>query len=233
MAHWLELEVTKELAGKDRTLVMGAEMFETDNQLLLDEYFSGRISQSNFEKEARLWDNYKTDYKHLLEFARQQKIRFVATNIPRRYASIVSRQGFKGLDSLSAETKSYMPPLPVDYDPELPGYKNMRELMGAHSEMGVTVNPEFFPQAQAIKDATMAYFILKNLPTGQRFLHFNGAYHSNNFEGIVWYLKKARPDLNILTINTVEQDDPETLTRENRHTADYIIAVPSDMTKTF
>ena len=42
IAHWLELEVTKSLfAEKANNLVLGAEMFEADNQLLLDEYLKG------------------------------------------------------------------------------------------------------------------------------------------------------------------------------------------------
>ena len=47
IAHWLELEVTKSIfdsAGKN--LVIAAEMFEADNQLLLDEYFAGIIKVS-------------------------------------------------------------------------------------------------------------------------------------------------------------------------------------------
>ncbi|HPF52992.1 MAG TPA: ChaN family lipoprotein, partial [Draconibacterium sp.] len=77
ISHWLELELTKDLfASKGENLVLGAEMFERDNQLILDEYMSGEISQRNFEDEARLWPNYKTDYKPLVEFAKENKIRF-------------------------------------------------------------------------------------------------------------------------------------------------------------
>ena len=38
-------------------------------------------------------------------------------------------------------------------------------------------------EAQAMKDATMAHFILKNWEPGKTFLHFNGSYHSDNFQG--------------------------------------------------
>ena len=70
IGHWLQLEITQELfAIKGQNLVLGAEMFEADNQLLIDEYFNEDIKESNFEQEARLWKNYKTDYKPLLEFA--------------------------------------------------------------------------------------------------------------------------------------------------------------------
>jgi len=86
ISHWLQLELTKDLYDlKKDKLVLGAEMFESDNQVILDEYLSGKILQSSFESEARLWSNYKTDYKPLVEFARINKLKFVASNIPRRY----------------------------------------------------------------------------------------------------------------------------------------------------
>ncbi|MCB0805702.1 MAG: ChaN family lipoprotein [Bacteroidales bacterium] len=229
ISHWLQYGLTKDIfEQKGSNLVLGAEMFESDNQLLLDEYLSGSIRDKNFEEEARLWKNYKTDYKPLVEFARENKLNFVATNIPRRYASVVYKKGFEGLDSLSGEAKKYIAPLPVQYDPDLKGYKDM---LAGMEEMGGHANPNL-PKAQAIKDATMAYFILQNWKAGQTFIHFNGTYHSNNFEGIVWYLKQAKPDLNILTIASVEQDSVDELEEANANLADYILCIPKDMTKT-
>ena len=230
ISHWFELEITKSLYDvKKSDLVLGAEMFESDNQLLVDEYLNGTIKTKNFEAEAKLWPNYSTDYKPLLEFAKENDLRFIATNIPRRYAALVNKKGFEGLDSLSSEAKKLIAPLPVNYDPEVNCYKSMIEMMGG---MGghVTAN---IPKAQAIKDATMAYFILQNWEKGKLFLHYDGSYHSDNHEGIVWWLKQANPNLNILTITTVEQDTIQPLSDDFKNTADYIIAVPSDMTKTY
>jgi len=231
ISHWMQLELTKDLYDeKGDQLVLGAEMFESDNQLLLDEYLGGTIKQGSFEKEARLWNNYKTDYKPLVEFARDNNLPFIATNIPRRYASIVHSSGFEGLDELSDEAKALFAPLPVAYDPELKGYKAMIEMMAG---MGSGHANENLPKAQAIKDATMAHFILENWKTGQLFIHYNGTYHSNDFEGIVWYLKAAKPLLKILTIASVEQDTISPLKEENVGIADYILCVPTDMTKTY
>ncbi len=229
IAHWLQLELTKDLYElKDSNLVLGAEMFESDNQLILDEYFSGLISQMRFEAEVRLWNNYKTDYKPLVEFARKNELRFVATNIPRRYASLVNSKGFEGLEELSDEAKAFLPPLPVLYDPELPAYKNMLNMEG----MGSHVN-ENFPKAQAIKDATMAHFILENWSPEKQLIHYHGAYHSDNFESIYWYLKQHNPGLNIVTLTTVSQTDISELTEENSGKADFTICVDEDMTTTY
>ncbi|MFZ4414250.1 MAG: ChaN family lipoprotein, partial [Bacteroidales bacterium] len=88
------------------------------------------------------------------------------------------------------------------------------------------------PKAQAAKDVTMAYFILKNRSKGKVFLHYNGSYHSDDFEGIVWYLKEAKPKLKILTITSVEQSEMNTLDKENLNKADYILCIPETMCKT-
>ena len=229
ISHWLQLELTMALYGnKAENLVMGLEMFEADDQLIIDEYFSGLIAERNFRSEARLWNNYDTDIRPLLEFARENDLAFIATNIPRRYAALVNREGFEGLERLSPEALRFVAPLPVAYNPDLPGYKAMLEMTGmpAHAN-------ENFPKAQAIKDATMAHFIMKNFAPGNLFIHFHGTYHSNNYEGIVWYINQADPDLRLMTISTVEQDQVDNLNEEYLNQADYIIAVPATMTKTY
>ena len=225
IAHWLQLSVTKDLFEK-RKLTLGAEMFERDNQQALDYYLQGKINAKGLDSLARLWKNYPTDYAPLVNFAKENNIPFTATNIPRKYASLVSKKGFTGLDSLMAIEKSWMAPLPMAYDPELPGYKNMIAMMGGHGG-------ENLPKAQASKDATMAHFIVTTQVPGSLFIHYNGSYHSENYEGIGWYLAKTNPLLKIKTITTVSQKNIQNLALENLNKAHYIICVDSDMTNTY
>ena len=232
IAHWLEYEVTADIyASAGTRLVLGAEMFEADNQLLLDEYLSRRYEADKFEAEVKLWKNYRTDYKPLVEFARENRLPFIATNIPRRYASMVSRDGFEVLDSLSSEALLYIAPLPISYDPELKCYKDM---MSMHGMPGMGGKPnENLPKAQAIKDATMAFFISRNMGQGKRFIHYNGSYHSDNNLGIIHYLGEYSPELKVTTITTVLQDGTDTLQADNAGLADYIIVIPRRMTRTY
>ncbi len=233
IAHWLQLQLTKDLYKiKNEKLILGAEMFETDVQLVINEYLAGIIKESSFEKEARIWDNYTTDYKPLLLFAKQNKLSFWATNIPRRYASAVSTSGLDILNKADKIAKTnYFPNLPIEVDYELPSYKNMLNMMGSSGVVHTDANN--FVSAQAIKDATMAFKISQNMKSGHTFLHINGAYHSDNYEGIVWYLKKYNPNLKIFTITTAEQEDISEVDDKNDGKADVIICVPADMTKTY
>ena len=100
-------------------------------------------------------------------------------------------------------------------------------------EMGHGHGGENLPKAQAIKDATMAHFILENYKKDHVFIHFNGRYHSDNFEGIVWYLQKQRPDLKLITLSTVELPNVNTLPKENEEVADYILIVDEDVTQSY
>jgi len=229
IAHWLQFELSRDLfEAIGPGLVLGAEMFEADDQIVLDEYFDGRIQERHFKAEAKLWSNYETDYRPLVELARENELSFIATNIPRRYAAMVHRGGFEVLEDLCDQGKSYMAPLPVPYDPDLPGYRAMLEMEGLPAH-----GTENFPRAQAIKDATMAHFIIQNLPPEGVFIHFNGAYHSNNDEGIVWYLHQtAKTPLRVMNISTVLQEGTGQLDEQHHGLADFIIVVPATMTKT-
>lgn len=224
ISHWLQLEISKSLLENEP--VFGAEMFEADNQVMMKEYMDGLISAQNFKDQMRLWKNNATDYQPLVDLAKENSRPFIATNVPRRYASIVFREGIEGLDQVSDEARSWMAPLPFEIDMELPGYKSMLE-------MGMGHGGENIVQAQALKDATMAYFIMQNIDQGDIFIHFHGTYHSNNFEGIYHYLKEANPKLNIITIASVEQSSVDSLELENENLANYILVVDEDMTKTY
>lgn len=225
VVHWLELELAKDLATKT-PLTLGAEMFEADNQLQLNAYLANKITQKELDSTARLWPNYKTDYKPLVDWAKEKSLPFIATNVPRKYASLVYKKGLEVLLELTEQEKTWMAPLPIFYDANLPGYANMLAEMGGHGG-------ENLPKAQAIKDATMAYFIEKNLPKKGVFLHYNGTYHSDNFEGIGFYLKRALPELKIITISTVTQADLNALAPENVSKADFILVIDEDVVKTY
>ncbi len=230
VVHWLELELSKDLGDKEK-LVMGFEMLERDNQEAVNRYLAGEIDQKGLDTLARLWSNYKTDYKPLVDYAKEKKFPVVAGNIPRRYAAMVFRKGFKALDSLPENEKKWIAALPIAYDPDLPAYKAMTKM--DHVNHMPPEMKENMPKAQAIKDATMAESILKNLKKNTVFIHFNGSYHSDNFESIYYYLKKAKPDLNILTISSETAENIKKIPDDKKGKADFTILVDEDMTPTY
>ncbi len=99
-------------AAGARQVVLSMEMFERDVQYIVDEYMHGLITEDQFEKSARPWDRYDTDYRPMVEFARAHGVPVVAANAPRRYVNRVSRLGPESLCALSDLARSYLPPLP-------------------------------------------------------------------------------------------------------------------------
>lgn len=230
ISHWLELEVAKSIS-KDKKVTMGFEMLEADNQKQVDQYLKGEINQKALDSLARLWPNYKTDYKPVVDYAKEHNLKVIATNIPRRNARIVFKKGFEGLDSLSAEEKTWIAPLPIKYDATLKTYVAMGKM--EHMKYMPEKMKINMPKAQAIKDATMAHFILKNKQVGEQFIHYNGSYHSDEYEGIVWYLKQANPKLKIVTITTESVSNPKKFNTELKDKADFIIQVAENMISTY
>lgn len=228
ISHWLQLQLLKKLQPTTTQLMLAGEFFERDDQLTIDEWMAGWMTDKSFETEAKLWNNYQTDYKPLLLFAKSKGIPFVGSNIPRKYASLVSREGLEGLEKLSDEAKQYIAPLPVTVDRTLPAYAAMREMMH-----GSSMNLDYMIDAQAIKDATMAYSLFDYLEKGHQILHINGSYHSNNYEGIVWYVHQKFPDISLLTINTIEQENLSEIDEKTMQSADFIIVTASDIPKSY
>ncbi|MCK9218589.1 MAG: ChaN family lipoprotein [Bacteroidales bacterium] len=235
VCHWLELELTQDLyAEKGNKLVLAAEMLEADNQLILNEYLSKMIRKKDFESEAKLWPNYQTDYAPLVDFAREKGIKFTATSIPRRFAALVNLKGFEGLDSINAMERGLIATLPIKYIDTLECYKFIVKSVGDEMPAHLSKN---LGKAQAIKDATMAQNIMKSGAfNGQCILHFNGAYHSDFHQGIVWYvhqaIRKTNMELKILTISCQEQENIDTISKHDADKADFVIIIPSNMTQT-
>jgi uncharacterized iron-regulated protein len=231
ISHWLQLELTKEMyAEVGSNLQLGFEMFEQDQQVLLSQYLLGDLTAKQFKDTMRLWPNYETDYAPIIDFAKMNKLFCVASNVQRKYASLLFKKGRKALDTLSLTIKSQMAPIDFIVDTTLSQYKEVYT-MGGH--MGVNMGKNMV-ESQAFKDATMAQFIMANpgRKEGSVHLHFNGAFHSDFHQGILWYVQQKQTNIRVLTISTVTQEDVRKLDKEHLGRADFIICVPESMTRT-
>ena len=234
IVHWLQLEIVKSLSKcLDKKLTLGFEMLESDNQLIVDEYINGLISEERYLAEARLWPNYKLDYAPIVNFAKEDSLPVIASNIPRRYARAVSETGINVLYDFPKKSQSYFEDAISLIDTTSKSSHNFSEMkMG--SGMGSKMDAEklkLLTQAQAIKDAVMASNIAKNIK--QPFVHINGNLHSDKKEGIITYLLKINPNLQTTNITTVYQDNISTFDGKNTNKADFYIVVPNNTHKSF
>jgi uncharacterized iron-regulated protein len=139
---------------------------------------------------------------------------------------MVYSKGLEKLDSINVDAKRWMTALPMVYDSTLKCYKDIFTKAEGHGGQNL-------PKSQAVKDATMAYFILKNWSAGKSLIHFNGSYHSDFHQGVEWYLKNANPTLKVITIGAAEQDEIEELEKESLGQANFIICTPTSMSKSY
>lgn len=225
ISHWIENKMVKEM-HQNGGIVLGLEMFEKDRQEILTSYLAGEVDEATLEAEGDLWNNYKTDYRPIIEYAKENKIKVVASNIPRKYAALVNKQGLEVLEGMVKEEKKMMAPLPIDFDENTKINKAIMEVVKDHGTIS-------FLQAQAIKDATMAHSIAENLESGKKFIHINGSFHSDYHEGIIWYLNKYKPGLNIVTIKAAHPPTNADEKRLLKNSADFILLVDKDVTTSY
>jgi uncharacterized iron-regulated protein len=171
-------------------------MFHTDVQPIINEYLSGLISEKNFIKEARAWNNY-LDYKPMIDFASSQKLDVIGANAAARYSNAVTKSGLTVLQQFPENAKQWIAPLPID---TATGryHDKFIETLGGH-DMG----PMKIFQTQNFWDATMAWSIAKYAKANKdkKIFQVNGRFHSDERLGTLAKLKKYAPKLKILNIS--------------------------------
>lgn len=189
-----------------RPVVLAMEMFETDVQRVLDEYLSGLIREEDFLEASRSWENYTTDYRPLVEYARRRAIPVVASNAPGRYVNLVAREGEEALNALPPDARRWLPDRPLP-DPSDAYAESFLSLMGEMEGHG-SGDPEKMIAAQNLRDVTMAREIDRALSEHPDALviHVNGAFHSNWRRGIPDHLD---PETEFLVVTFVPSDDLE------------------------
>ena len=209
VAHFLEAKIFKQIFakyGKSRKVALSMEMFERDEQIVLDEYLHGLITEKKFLDDSRPWGNYKTDYRPPVEFAKSNKLDVIAANAPRRYVNMVSRSGRSSLDALSPTAKNWLAPLPYG-EPSEAYAKKFKALMGASAETNMGLNNIL--ASQSLWDATMADSLAKYLKQNKNALivQLNGAFHSENRLGTVEQLLRDQPQAKVLVVTMLCEDD--------------------------
>jgi len=235
VAHFIELEVIKGVARMRGTVAVSMEMFERDVQHIVDEYLRDEISEEFLIKDGRAWDNYKNDYKPIIEFAKTNRLPVIAANAPRRYVRIVSSKGIEELNGLSPESLKSIAPLPIIF-PGTNDYRNkFIELMKKPVEESATAphggqmsegTLKRIFQAQVLWDATMAYSISQFYRENPAvpIVHFNGSFHSEHYMGVVGHLKRVHKELNIVTLTVIPSSDfPMIDFKEIAGIADFVV----------
>jgi uncharacterized iron-regulated protein len=214
ITHQLELALLERLSGLDSGWNVSMEMFERDVQEAVNGYLEGELTEKMFLDTSRPWPNYQTDYRPLVEFVRKNKLDLVAANIPRRYASMIAKQGWQEIEKLPAEQRTHIAAKHVvikdRYREEF--IDTMVANMGGRDIAPHRAKKfESMYEAQCAKDDTMAESILDYLDRnpGKKIVHYNGKFHSDEHLGTVQKLARLNEKLRIgvVSIQPIDHDD--------------------------
>ncbi len=236
VAHFLQAEFfskMQETFGDKRRVTLSLEMFERDVQIVLDEYLKGLITEKKFLDDSRPWNNYKTDYRPLVEYAKQNKLAVIAANAPRRYVNMVSRGGRETLDKLSPEAKRWLSPLPYAQASEQYSKKFTALMSGTGSNNhGVSKILE----SQTLWDATMAFSISEFLKKQKNALivHLNGSFHTESRLGTAEQLLKLNPKAKVLVVTMRYEDDFTKFDKaKHENLGDFVILTNAKIPRSF
>jgi len=241
--HLFELDLLTQLyRAKQGAVVLSLEMFERDVQGVLDDYLAGRITEEEFLKQSRPWDNYDKAYRPLIEFAKEHGIPVVAADIPRPLAARVAKQGLEGaVASFTPDERAWAAEAATA--PRDAYYDSFKQVMGggeggaAHGG-GVPMSDEMIYQiyqAQCIKDDTMAESIARAgaAHPGALVVHFTGSFHVDHRLGTAMRVASREGSARLATValrpaGSMAALDPlaESLP-DGVPLADYVLFVPA------
>jgi uncharacterized iron-regulated protein len=213
VAHELQAQIVEHCSRIQRPFTLSLEMFEADVQCPLDEYVLKRtIREQDMLLDCRAWGNYK-DYRPLVELCRARGLRVIAANAPRRYVSLVAREGPEVLGTLAdnSEAKRFLPPLPLpppSWQWREKFVQTSSDLARGNQEPGSEGECPFIGfksgdvsidmmSAQSLWDHSMAFNLAQILKSGSKVIHVCGAFHCANGLGIPEalprYIEHERP----------------------------------------
>lgn len=205
--HLFQAKLMAYLAARDKPLALSMEQFTRADQAILSQYVKGEVGEITLTKKTKVWDNYKSDYRPLVEIAKQQSLPVIAANAPRNIVKCIGRQGPQYVEKLpTQERKLVAKNIDISDSPYRQKFlSNMR---------GMTLSDERINQmfgAQMAWDATMAESIAMHLEQHpqQRIFHIAGRFHIINGLGTGAELRKLKPDANIVYISATMEEEQD------------------------
>ncbi len=198
--HKFQLELIKRLHQQFPKLVIGVEMVQRPFQRELDDFINGKVSEESFLKAIEYFDRWGYDwrlYRDIFLWARGNKVKMLALDLPKELVSKVHNQGLQALTQ--KETKE----LP-ETDFHFPsGYKRYLENVYSQHKFGENGSSfERFYQAQVLRDEAMAETLAEFLSKNPEYkaVVLVGKGHVLNRWGVYFALKKRirQPVLSII-----------------------------------
>jgi uncharacterized iron-regulated protein len=214
-SHRLELQLFKGFVANCNRLTstselraepaLSLEMFERDTQPAVTAYTQApaTLNEAEFLAQSRPWNNYATDYRPLIEYAKAHNILVVAANAPTPLARRVGHEGWAVVQpTLTAAERDLVAQQTAAPDE---GYwSQFKSFMGGSggASHGAGMTDEqirHFYEAQCLKDDTMAESIAGAWNIAHVF-QVNGSFHSDYGYGTAQRVRQRLPQALVYTI---------------------------------
>ncbi len=162
--HANQLAVIKAIFENDPKLTIGMEMFDHTYQQVLDQWIAGGLDETAFLEKSHWYANWRFDfdlYRGILEYAKENRIRIVALNLPFHIPGKISTGG---IASLQKEDRRHLPKTVNLDDAEHRAY--VEKIFSMHALPG-RENFEHFYEAQCVWEDAMAEAVAENLSAGK------------------------------------------------------------------
>lgn len=194
--HRFQTELLEQLT-KQNDVALSMEQFSRDKQATVDSYLAGEIGEQVLIKSGNAWPNYESDYRALVELAKQHKLDIIAANAPKPIVRCIGRQGIGYLDKLDGQQRAL---LAKEVDTSASPYKDKFMASMHHGEPEQT-EKQF--AAQITWDETMAESITRYLDTNPstQVVHIAGKFHTEQGLGTKASILKRNPNLSVFVIS--------------------------------
>lgn len=224
--HALQLQIIEGLHAAGCDLAIGMEQFERDVQGAVNDYLAGKISEDEFLKDSRPWQNYQEHYRPILEFAKVNKLPVLAGNLPRKLATAISEGRKLEPHQLVFAARSTLAP-------QDRYWSNFLQTMQGHMGADGAEKLALFYAAQCAKDDAMAEAITDHLAQNQhrprKVIQLCGHFHSDYGLGSVARVQTRMPLLRcaVVTMELPPAEDGKATPLETDR-AHYTLLTPAN-----
>ncbi|EGR0721469.1 ChaN family lipoprotein [Vibrio alginolyticus] len=198
--HRFQTDMLKQLTSYDRSLALSMEQFTRDKQPVVDAYLRGEIGEQYLMKQANAWPNYESDYRPLVEFAKQKNLPVIAANAPKSIVRCIGRQGLDYINKLDDDQRMFIAQAINT------GSSPYKEKFMASMHHGKPEQTEKQFAAQVTWDETMAESIVSYLDDnpGAQVVHVAGKFHTEQGLGTAASILSRNPSLKVVVISPTD-----------------------------
>ncbi len=211
-SHYVQSKIFSGLHAANPDIALSMEQFERPAQSVVDDYLAGKIGEETLVHDGKAWPHYRSSYRPLVEYAKNNNLAVIASEIPGNMVSCIGERGPDFLDTLTGEARTWAAQElhleDGDYKDKyyaflaaVPSHRVGGDLSEAEKE-----KKRFYRYAaQVSRDDTMAESIALHMKANpsRKIMHINGSFHSGGMLGTPERLAMHIPGVTMANLHPI------------------------------